>query len=444
MPSAPTVSGGFFPLDDELQLLPGRLTPALAESLVHLGTWMPFGRAVKELHYFHRVHLTEATVRRETEAAGAAYVTVQTEQVEELERTTPAPPAGPAVQLLSVDGAFIRLVHREWAEVKTLVLGDVQPPVADAKTGERAVHSTNLSYFSRLADADTFGRLALVETHRRGTETAHHVCAVLDGAEWEQGFIDLHRRDAIRILDFCHAGGYVVAAGEAVWGEGSETSKAWWEKMLHELKQGSPDQVLEQLRELHRQTQETDPGDGATLATLETSLGYLEKRRAQIEYARFQQLGYPIGSGSVESGNKLVVEARLKGAGMHWARPHVDPLLALRNIACSDRWDEAWPQIATQLRRQAGAARLHRFQKRQSQLATASPTNERIPESSAIVTSASTITAPPPTLALPVTDSITDQNVAASKRPAANHPWRHSPIGRARFRPTRRSGDAKL
>lgn len=113
MPFAPSVSGGCFPLDEELPLLPGRLTPTLAESLVHLGTWMPFGRAVKEVYYFHRVHLTEATVRRETEAAGAAYVAVQTEQVEQLERTTPTPPTGPARQLLSVDGAFIRLVHRE-------------------------------------------------------------------------------------------------------------------------------------------------------------------------------------------------------------------------------------------------------------------------------------------------------------------------------------------
>ena len=30
----------------------------------------------------------------------------------------------------------------------------------------------------------------------------------------------------------------------------------------------------------------------------------------------YQAAGWPIGSGSVESANKLVVEARLKGAGM--------------------------------------------------------------------------------------------------------------------------------
>jgi hypothetical protein len=51
---------------------------------------------------------------------------------------------------------------------------------------------------------------------------------------------------------------------------------------------------------------------------------YFTKRLAQADYAAFQAAGYPIGSGSTESANKLVVEARLKGSGMHWARAHVD------------------------------------------------------------------------------------------------------------------------
>jgi hypothetical protein len=106
MPFAPNVRRGFFPLDEELQLLPGHLTPSVQEGLVHLSTWMPFARAVKELRFFTHVTTTEPTVRRESEAAGAAYVAVQTEEVERLERELPAPPDGPPLQLLSVDGAF--------------------------------------------------------------------------------------------------------------------------------------------------------------------------------------------------------------------------------------------------------------------------------------------------------------------------------------------------
>jgi hypothetical protein len=73
---------------------------------------------------------------------------------------------------------------------------------------------------------------------------------------------------------------------------------------------------------------------------LAANWSYLEKRETQMDYPSFQEQGWPIGSGMVESGNKLVVEARLKGAGMHWKRANVNPLLGLRNIVCSDRWSE--------------------------------------------------------------------------------------------------------
>lgn len=62
-----------------------------------------------------------------------------------------------------------------------------------------------LSYFSRLADATTFGERATDELHRRGTTTAQTVAAITDGAGWCQGVIDLHRPDAVRMLDVPHA-----------------------------------------------------------------------------------------------------------------------------------------------------------------------------------------------------------------------------------------------
>ncbi len=79
---------------------------------------------------------------------------------------------------------------------------------------------------------------------------------------------------------------------------------------------------------------------------------------AQMQYPAFQAQGWPIGSGMVESANKLVVEARLKGAGMHWSRASVNPLLALRNAVCNDRWAEAWRQSAAHIRRSGITRRL--------------------------------------------------------------------------------------
>jgi hypothetical protein len=408
----------FFPLDEELALLPGGLTPTLHETVVRLGTRMPFESVVQELACLKHVTTTEATVRRHTETAGATYVALQTAEVDRLEHTPPAAPEGAACQLLSGDGAMVPLVAGEWAEVKTVAIGEIQPPVLEH--GERVVHTTDLSYFSRLAEADTFTRLATVETQRRGTERAEIVCAVNDGAEWIQGFIDVQRPEAVRILDFSHAASYVAQVGQTRWGEGTAEEKAWRTATLHVLKHDSPDKVLETLRALQHEL-EGGAVSPETLDTVRTAVQYLDKRRAHMEYARFQAAGYPIGSGSVESVNKGVVEARLKGAGMHWARPHVNPMVALRNALCSARWKEDWPQIAIRLR----ADPLHERQERQ---------RARWAQRRARPIAPAEPPCPEPIQATPANSA--PSAPAQSKqpyRPSANHPWRHMPIGRARF-----------
>src|SRR4051794_25595384 len=96
---------GFFPLDEELGLLPGELSATLAQGVARLGTKMPFEQAAAELAFFWNVDLDETTVRRYTQAAGAAYVAEQAADLERLERERPPAPDGPAVQYLSADGA---------------------------------------------------------------------------------------------------------------------------------------------------------------------------------------------------------------------------------------------------------------------------------------------------------------------------------------------------
>ena len=233
----------------------------------------------------------------------------------------------------------------EWAEVKTLAVG----AIAATSSGPSAV---DLSYFSRRADHVTITRLATVETHRPGLETAGAVCGVVDGADWCQQCFDTQRPDAVRILDFSHAAGYLAQIAQAAFGPGTAAAAGWLETQRHHLKHDSSATVLDTIRTLQATVAARLDGAAAavTADTIATCLAYFEKRQAQLCYAAFQQQGYPIGSGIVESANTLVVEARLKGAGMHWAPEHVNPMVALRTVVCASRWDEAWPQVCAQLR----------------------------------------------------------------------------------------------
>jgi hypothetical protein len=190
---------------------------------------------------------------------------------------------------------MIPLVHGVWAEARTLVVGE--PFLGTNAEGEQVVQTGALSYFSRLADSASFGELATLEIHRRGVETATRVAAVVDGAEWCQTFIDLHAPQAVRILDFPHAASYVDAIGQTEGAQGELLSASERSTLCHDLKHSGPATVLERLR--------TTVGQAGARGETLTQLAYLEKRVDQMAYPRFVAEQWPIGSGSVESANKL-------------------------------------------------------------------------------------------------------------------------------------------
>jgi hypothetical protein len=354
---------------------------------------MPFAQAAALLACFSHTRVSESTAQRHTETIGLAYEAVQLVEVERIEQDWPEVAEGPHKLVLSADGAMVPLVHGEWAEVKTLVVGHVGEPIERA--GERVVPTDSLSYFSRLTDAETFQRLTLAELHRRRLETADQVAAVSDGAEWIQGFVDYHAAKALRILDFAHAAERVCQIGEVVLGVGHAALAAWQKRQLQQLKHNGPTEALAALRSFAAEQLE--------VPLVAENLAYLNKRLAQMEYPSFQAAGWPIGSGMVESANKLVVEARLKGGGMHWARASVNPMLALRNAVCNDRWEEAWRESSAQIR-QAGVVR--RAVQAKRVVALEPPTSLSSPVAAPVVERPAALDPPP--------------------KPAAKHPWRRT------------------
>jgi hypothetical protein len=236
---------------------------------------MPYESARELLEDVLGVQVRKATARRATLHTGQAALALWEGEGERLKQEAPQAPAGADKQAMSGDGAMVHLVGGEWGEVKTLALGQV------TRNQRGEVCTQQLTSCSCLGDAASFAGAVWVETQRRGLERASEVCAVQDGAEWLQGLVDYHRADTVRILDFAHAAEYINEIGQAVQAAGGRWPVSWLEGVLHRLTQQSP-----------------------------TS----------------QEAGWPIGSGSVESANKLVVEARLKGAGMRWERQNVNPM----------------------------------------------------------------------------------------------------------------------
>jgi hypothetical protein len=102
------------------------------------------------------------------------------------------------------------------------------------------------------------------------------VCAVLDGAEWSDGFLDWQRRDALQVLDGTHAAQDVHAIGQRARAAGSVLPGDWLQRQRHSLAHQGPTAVLcevHSLRDSHPDGEERGT-KGASLETREARLQY--------------------------------------------------------------------------------------------------------------------------------------------------------------------------
>ena len=289
-----------------------------------------------------------STVRAITEAADATLCEVAEAERARLHRELPDAPKGDDLALVSVDGAMVPTVGGSWHEAKIVAIGRV------GRNAEGDPTTMDPSSFCRMASSDDFPDAATVDIHRRGIERATTVLGIADGATWCQRFFDLHSPDAVRILDVYHAVEHLWTAARAVVGEESEEATTWVATQRHDLLHGDPATVITALANLPVE-RAASPDDARTIGTREVA--YFTTRREQIRYADFRAHGFPIGSGTVESANKLVVEERLKGPGMHGAPKHINPMLALRGAHCSRQWTSSWDSLCDLQRKRCSPAK---------------------------------------------------------------------------------------
>jgi hypothetical protein len=420
----------FSPLDEKLELQPGSLTPLQQSHLAHFATVVSFERSSKFLMQHHGVYVSASTSRRQTEAIGACAEAVQDEQAKAvLQQGVPLSKEDSlsektVKQAISSDGSYISLRGKVYAEVKTAVIGEVHENKRRFKQRpDQEAKMNNITYFSRMVNSETFTELATGEVARRGFFQAKQVCAVSDGAEWIQHFIDAYRTDAVRILDFYHAAEYLSDIVECIRNAGTMLPESWLAEQLHELKHQGPKKVL---KEIHRLLK-----DHPQIENLKQFVNYLQKREKIMQYPLFQQQGWPIGSGSAESANACVVQLRLDGPGMHWEPRNVNPMLALRIGECNNRWEETRNQAFRHRLKTRLSSRFARQEKRYNEL------KQKVEESILHLLFLSSLYKPKITMipvSFPQADLATTSTCISNAKntcfPSQSHPWRRYPCAK--------------
>lgn len=391
--------------------------------MARLGQTVNFGEAAAVLAGIVGVGVSEATLRRCTYAAGQAALTGEAEELAQLLAAAGEPEAAgerdaqPTLMQVSIDATKVPLVGGQWTDAKLGVFAELAP--GEDAEGAFRWEATKLSYAARWEPAEQFGQTLTLEAERRELEQATLVISPNDGADWIQGNLDLLAPAAVRVLDEPHAAEHLGVVAAVAYGEGTAEAAAWTSRQRHQLKHGSPQDVLAELgqRLAHgpRVGASVGPNGEAPAAILAREVAYFQKRAAQIAYAAFRAQGYPIGSGIVESGHKVVIGPRFKGAGQHWASAHLNPLLVLRTISCNGRWQDTWPRVWRIQEREGWSRRRHAQQRRLA-------AHEHEPGPAPTAAAASPVL--PPVPAAPEPAAPKAPTPLPPRRPAASHPWR--------------------
>lgn len=246
---------------------------------------------------------------------------------------------------ISTDGGMMLVRSEGWKEVKLTAISavEIRPaekrPVQEGKTNRRSgdpiVTLKEHSYQAGLWDADTMALHQYAEGLRRGIDHCQRLSSVNDGAPWIGRITDLNFPEAIQIVDWPHAEGKIWKVGKAVFGEQSPEGRGWVGTQVDHLWGGEVHKVEAALQELDLD-HERWPDE------VRQAPGYFEGNRQRMRYDEFRADGYPIGSGTVESGINTVVHHRMKRPGRGWDRSNGQAMLAALGELHSGRFERTW------------------------------------------------------------------------------------------------------
>jgi hypothetical protein len=305
-------------------------TPKFAQQISHKYAQMSSVRLVEDLRENHGRAVHRSFVQTLAEAIG----TIALLKEEDWHYQTPKLPVAIETVSIGVDGTCMLLCEDGWrqAMVGTISLYDRQ--------GERQ-HTTYI------AAAPKRGRDTFLARMQREVEQVKqlyphaHYQGLADGAAENWKFLEPLTHS--QVLDFYHAAGYLSKVAKALHPRTVGYQQAWMDTHCHILKHevGAATRFLTEMEAI-----EPKRLSQSVLSGLTDAITYFRNHHHQMHYAQAVARHLPIGSGVTESACKVIVKARLCGAGMKWKERGAEIALSLRTLTYTPgRWQQFWSKI---------------------------------------------------------------------------------------------------
>jgi hypothetical protein len=247
-----------------------------------------------------------------------------------VERVTLPPPGcdHQTRQGVSMDGGMVHIRDEGWKEFKVGTVFDVETRLArDPHTHDlvERPHAADIAYTAVLGSVDEFAVALWALAWHLGVPIAADSSVTADGAEWIWRLVADLFPDSVQIVDWYHACQHLAEAARSLYPDDESSAQNWYRQRCTDLYKG----------EIHKITMRLDT------AGLTQHAHYFHTHQRRMQYQSCLEQGYPIGSGTVESGVKQF-KVRLTGAGMRWSRTGAEEMLVIRGAVMADKFDLLW------------------------------------------------------------------------------------------------------
>lgn len=343
---------GHSPLDRKMKIAAGEVTAGLAELLALAGIESSFTESSRFIERFLLFRVSDNTLRKETERFGE----LQKEREEEWKRQSQdetwlqerlqkyGQQAGRMYG--SIDGVMAPC-RGEWRELKNIawyqaekVRSYEQRRHHASTVGEQNdLQAKNITYHCDIQPPDQFSSLFWATACQRKADLYEELVFICDGAVWIWKLIERHFPQAVQIVDWYHASEYLPPIAEAAFGYDSFEYHTWLDQARSQLWEGQIEALIHDCQLLS--------AISAAQKSVEAAVSYFSNNQKRMDYARFRQQGYFIGSGTVESAGKQIAGLRLKRAGARWTEIGAIATAKARAAWLSDQWDSLAARRAT-------------------------------------------------------------------------------------------------
>ena len=318
---------GKSPLDENLGIIPGKITPELGRLLALAGVELPYGASSKLVEEFLLLRLSENSIREETQRFGQ-YQAEREEHwrnqaadevyLQEREHSLSGK-AMPKRLYGSLDGAHTRIEdpkeEEKWREVKVGCWYEVEAVPSSQRNarhrkkeeiGRQALRAKKQQYYCDIQKSDEFASLFWATGCQARADLAEELVILGDGAKWIWKLAEQFYPKAVQIVDWFHAEERLEKVATDAFQKGSECGE-WLERNRTALWEGDVDFVIQSCLSLSERSQEAK--DAQT---------YFDNNKKRMRYDLFREQGYMIGSGTIESACKQIVAHRLRCSGAQW------------------------------------------------------------------------------------------------------------------------------